>query len=224
MINVQKYREEYNDLMKKVRSLGQPESTGGMTGWPGQFLYAAVRTLKPQSGLEVGTRNGMSAAIAAGAMQKNGVGKLLTLDIVNVLNYEARPTSHDCVFTMNPKEIQDAIGIEPGTTTFLKQRSTDFMGEALWAGMKYDYILLDGSHNEDEVYAEIGFACELVTRNGIIIFDDVYPENSPLPQHKHVIRGPWAALERRKKEGFIPNYTIPNPNTTVAYILGAELC
>lgn len=222
MIDVDKYREEYQNLMRKVRSLRQPESTGGMTGWPGNFLYAAVRTLQPDTGLEIGTRNGMSAVIAAGAMEENKRGHLTTLDVVDVLNYEARPTSHDCVFTMNPKEIQEAIGIHD-RTTFIKQRSTDYMEEVL-LDRKFDYILLDGSHNEDEVYEEIAYACELVTPRGIIVFDDVYPDDAPLPQHKHVIRGPWAALERRVKEGYIPGYTIPNPRTTVAYILGADLC
>jgi predicted O-methyltransferase YrrM len=223
VINVDKYKEEYQSFMRRLRSLGQPESTGGMTGWPGQFIWSAVRTLKPLDGLEIGTRNGMSAAICTGAMEMNGRGSLTTLDVVDVLNYEARPAAPDCVFTMNPREIQKSLGISMSRCSFWKARSTEYMEQALMVGKIYDYILIDGSHKEEEVYDEIELAAHLLSRNGIVILDDVYPDDKPRGTHKKTIKGPWRALERAVQDEIIRKYEIPNPRTTVAYFTAGDL-
>lgn len=72
----QKYIEDQILRIKRGRELGTPFYYGRRIAW-----YVLIRLLKPQVVVETGTDKGLGTLLMARALQKNGKGRVLTLDI-----------------------------------------------------------------------------------------------------------------------------------------------
>lgn len=214
-IDWQKYADEYNLFMRDMRSKAKmPGRTGGMTSFPGLFIYSATRELAATSVFEIGTRNGISACTFAKAMTMNAQKSvLISCDVQNVLAGEARPVDEHNIFPLNPKEMMEALDLTTHVKTkFLHMTGAEAMIALLDRDVRFDIILIDGSHKYHDVVREIPLAKELCREGGLVILDDVYPHNEKLRSHEKVIEGPWAALMHHGQE-----FIRPNPDNSVAY-------
>lgn len=216
--DVDKYSDEYNMFMRDMRSKARmPPRTGGMTSFPGLFIYTVARQLGARKILEVGTRNGVSACTFARAMKENhGEGVLITCDIVDVRKGEGRPVDAANVFPQTPDKMVKAISAGCVDVHFLVERGASVLRQT--PDRCLDVILLDGSHKEDDVYEEIPLALDKLRDGGVLLLDDVYPDEKQLKHHHKVIPGPWRALKRLLDEGTVSDYFQPDPNYSVAWL------
>lgn len=117
----------------------------------GKFLYALVRALKPQRVLESGTSEGGSANHLLMALERNGFGSLVTVDI--------RPDSGLHIFS----EYLDRVEIVHEDITFYVQRP-DATG--------FDFIHEDAAHSAHTVHAVYGALSHLMPDGGVIVSHD----------------------------------------------------
>ena len=212
-----KYSDEHNMFMRDLRSIPIPGSTGGMTSFPGIFIYSVARILNASRILEVGTRNGISAATFCRAMHKNRVpGTLISCDVRDVEAGKAVPGAGAEPFPLVPSKMIAKIGDGSISTHFLHKKGADVL--RLVPAGSLDVILLDGSHKEDDVYEEIPLALAALRDNGVLLMDDVYPDELPLQYHAKVIPGVWRGLKRLIDDGIIEGFEVPEEGYSVAYI------
>jgi len=217
MYDHNEFADEYNMFMRELRKLKIPHSTGGITGFPGMFIYTVARKLKARKIVEVGTRNGISAATFAHAMNKTaGKGVLISIDVVDVERGKARPGVDGQKFELVPSQLIRAVGDSAIDSHFVVGKGEDVLKQV--PAKSVDIVLLDGSHKEDDVYRELPLAKAALRSGGVILLDDVYPHGAGLRCHKKVIPGPWLALQRAVEDGIIDGYVRPNPDFSIAYI------
>lgn len=134
--------------------------------------------------LEIGTYTGMTAI----AMAVAGA-RVVTVDLADV-NAEGGFWSRGSAG--RPSELAAGLDIE-----FVTSSSLDYLRDA----PSFDMAFLDGSHLEDDVYAEL-----CLVKAPLIVLHDVFPEGEDPGEH-HFIPGPWAAMKRYCKErGLSPQF------------------
>ena len=219
--DIEPYADEHNLMMRDLRSIPIPGSTGGMTNYPGLFIYSVARATEAKKILEVGTRNGISAATFCRAMNKtHGEGVLISVDVVDVEKGEARPGVNGEKFPLVPSRMIEKIGDGNIKTHFIKDRGANVLREVPPGSL--DIVLLDGSHTEKDVYEEIPLALAALKVGGVLLMDDIYPEGQSLRSHNKVIPGPWLAIKRLIDEEVIEGYVHPQPDYSVGYIEKVE--
>lgn len=200
------YVEEYGNVAAIRKRLRMPNRTGGVGGRAGLFLYQATRWMRPAKVLEVGTRAGISALTFALAMQKNDLGQLWTVDVLDVNNGQLRAPPGEPLSPVTPEEMMRHAAVDH-RVTFVLGKGSEFMKSCAMANrldnatMKFDIIFLDGSHSAQDVYAELQLCFDVLAPNGIIILDDVYPNFKLMAGRTNLTRGPWMALQRHLFEG-----------------------
>jgi predicted O-methyltransferase YrrM len=115
------------------------------------------------------------------------------------------------VFPLTPDKMIEAIGCGHIQTHFLVQSGAITLSQC--PDKSLELILLDGSHKEEDVVREVPLALKKLKSTGVLLLDDVYPNEKPLKYHEKVIPGPWRALNKLGVE-----FHRPDPNYSVAYI------
>ena len=120
----------------------------------GQFLYAFVRMVKPESVLEIGTFEGDAAIAIGNGLSDNKLGHLTTLDIKNFGQKENIHNKHldryvDCLITDG-------------------NYSTEFLNTA-----KCDLIFIDDGHSYSEALRDLCIADSICISKGYILGHDV---------------------------------------------------
>lgn len=98
------------------------------------ILYGLIRSLKPQTVVEVGTYRGFSASWMAQALKENGSGHLYCIDNFVLMDAEARPQGQ-------LEENFKAVGVYE-LITILRGDSD----KVAWPG-KVDFAYVDGCHS-----------------------------------------------------------------------------
>jgi SAM-dependent methyltransferase len=116
---------------------GYPSEPGGsMWSSEGKSIYVLIRTLKPKKILEIGNFLGRSSNHILQAIEMNGFGDVVLLDIIERLEYEK-------LHSNNFKRVIDD--------------SLNYLSNPL----QFDLIIQDGDHTHDHVKKEI----ELILKN-----------------------------------------------------------
>jgi predicted O-methyltransferase YrrM len=157
-------------------------------------IYELVRQLRPATVLEVGTWIGGSTTMLALALEKNGGGRITTVDIEDV-NRPGGPWKQ-AGLACSPRAGLALLGLGP--VTFEHSSSLAFLGGT---PERYDFVFLDGAHEADVVYQEIAAASKLLNPGGVIALHDYFPGERPLWADGVVIPGPWLAVQRLIREG-----------------------
>lgn len=98
------------------------DAHGGVdTGWPGgsifraegQFLYAAVRALRPQHIVEIGTAAGCSTTHLLAALNANGMGMLHSFDILASAGYAIPDTVSRDRWRFQATDAVEALRVAP---------------------------------------------------------------------------------------------------------------
>ncbi len=194
------------DLAKmKIERFSIPDDRGGVSKNCQEIIYNTVKSLNPETVLEIGTHIGSStAAIALGCNAE-----ILTLDIRDVnKEYAQYGMKHSPDFMLN------SIG---ANVQFVISDSITYMNNC---NLKFDFIFLDGNHDASVVYTEVPIALKLLNSNGVILLHDYYPNGRPINEKGNVIHGPYKAIQRLIQEGNELNVMPLRKKNSLALLVG----
>jgi predicted O-methyltransferase YrrM len=170
-------------------ALNITDAASGVNSGDRRAIYTLTRLAAPGTVLEIGTHIGASTVHFAAALRQTG-GRLVTVDVEDVNETWVKYGS-----MAPPAELATRVG---GRVEFLEADSLDYMHTT---GERFDLVFLDGNHDADAVYQEVPAALRLLHRGGLILLHDYFPRAAPLWSNGAVIRGPWLATERLRREG-----------------------
>lgn len=149
-----------------------------------------IQKHKIQSVLELGFRHGVSTCYIAAALDKNGGGSIVTIDLESAK--QAKPNIEELLTRIGRLE-QVSIYYEPTSYTWRLMRLLESNAEPC-----FDFCYLDGAHN----WFVDGFAFFLVDKllklNGWIIFDDLNWSYEKSPSLKNTARVKAMPEDERK--------------------------
>lgn len=124
----------------------------------GELLFRLVREFKPHNCLELGTCLGISASYQLLAIQLNKKGKLTTIEGAQELGKLAQRKLKE--FTLANFEL-------------LNGRFIDILPHILEKESQYDYVFIDGHHDEDATLKYFNMIYPKLAEKSIVIFDDI---------------------------------------------------
>ncbi len=125
----------------------------------GAFLYHLVRTMRPQTVVEIGSYYVASSEIMARALWENGTGVIHTTDPFGA---ERCPV----IISQWPEPLQKHIKFYP-------LNSMSFFEHMEAQNMKIDIAFIDGNHDYEYAYFDLLSAAKMVRPGGIIIMDNI---------------------------------------------------
>lgn len=135
------------------------------------ITYALVRSMRPQVVVEVGSAYGKSTCFIAAALQRNGKGKLYSIDPHSATKWNDGNASDDTfkIVQQRLRELRLAKFVEPMRM---------FSSQAIQSWDKpIDLVLLDGSHTYEDVKNDaLGFLPH-VKPGGLVLFHDTMWEH-----------------------------------------------
>jgi predicted O-methyltransferase YrrM len=122
------------------------------------FLARLVRELAPRSSLELGTGFGISTAFQAAALELNGSGTLLSLDIEGMTTL-AQPGL-------------DRLGLER-RAELVPGMIEDTLSTAVERAAPIDYALLDADHTEHGTLTAFDAVLPRLSAGAVVVVDDI---------------------------------------------------
>jgi predicted O-methyltransferase YrrM len=161
-----------------VVASGAGHSLGAIGYTEGVYLYALLRTVKPEVVVETGVANGFSTAFSLLALQANGTGHLHSIDLPRVVGREYEPGT----FYEGEGRAGIPSGSEPGWLipqelkerwTLILGRSQDKLPPVLERVGSVDVFMHDSEHSFDCMWFEFNAAWPALRAGGILVSDDV---------------------------------------------------
>lgn len=122
------------------------------------FLFALVRTLRPQRCLELGTALGISASYLAAAVRLNGGGSIVTVEASRARADVAR-------HVLSRLELDDVVESRLG-------RFQEVVPE-LVGGTRFGFAFVDGHHEEQATLHYFDLVEPALERPRVVVFDDI---------------------------------------------------
>lgn len=133
-------------------------------------LYVIVRILRPNIVVETGVANGVSSAYILRAMEDNGVGKLISIDLpypgVGSILPEGKQTGW-----LVPDDLRHRW-------TLILERSLDVLPGILKELGNIDVFLHDSDHSYNYMKAEMELAWPYVVEDGVLMADDAWQNSA----------------------------------------------
>ncbi|MDB5685391.1 MAG: hypothetical protein JWM75_3089 [Sphingomonas bacterium] len=139
--------------------MDDPESAGFSDIGIRNILYTEVLNTRPRRVLEIGTHIGTGAVVMGTALQRNGYGKLISLE--PQLKYKAIAEGY-----IARAGLSEMVEILP----FFSYQ--DECQQRLRAEGPFDLIFIDGAHEYEAALFDIRLAYALLRENGLIILHD----------------------------------------------------
>ena len=194
---------EWRELEPELaRTIGTANLPGGVNPGDRRAIFSLLRSLAPQSVLEIGTHVGASTIHIIAALRLNRLRdpsqapRLTTVDILDV-NDPANGPWRKLRLPHPPREMAARLGAA-SWTRFVAQPSLEYLTTS---GERFDLIFLDGDHAAKTVYREVPAALRALNPGGVILLHDFFPHLRPLWSDGSVLPGPWLATRRLQKEG-----------------------
>jgi predicted O-methyltransferase YrrM len=124
----------------------------------GCLLMRLVRVLAPRSCIELGTGFGISAAYQAAALELNGAGRLVSLDVPALAGLARRELAK--------LGLASRVEVVPGLID-------DTLAAALERAAPIDYALLDADHTEEATIAHFEAILPSLADRAVVAFDDI---------------------------------------------------
>lgn len=143
------------------------------------IIYSIVRLKKPKIIIETGVLHGMTSAFIIRALQKNGSGRLISIDLPSYP--ESGPANNDGYSAVLPK------GKEPGWIV------PDSWREGIWDlrlgdsvsvlnkiedQFSVDIFLHDSEHTYQTMWQELNWAANHLSEHGVVICDNIESNTS----------------------------------------------
>jgi predicted O-methyltransferase YrrM len=170
------------DAVKGETAEGRRYNTGRVTGRDGYeegiFLYAIVRSLQPEQLVETGVCNGVSTAFLLCALQRNGRGRLTSIDLPEVAGEEYGPDA----FWPGKGGAVIPAGKEPGWMIPAELRagwelvlgkSQDKLPVVLAQLGTIDFFMHDSEHSYECMSFEFATAYPALRAGGVLVADDI---------------------------------------------------
>jgi predicted O-methyltransferase YrrM len=194
---------EWRELEPELtRTIGAANLPGGVNPGDRRAIFSLLRSLAPQSVLEIGTHVGASTIHIIAALRLNRLRdpsqapRLTTVDILDV-NDPANGPWRELRLPHSPREMAARLGAG-SWTRFVVQPSLEYLTTS---GERFDLIFLDGDHAAKTVYREVPAALRALNPGGVVLLHDFFPHLRPLWSDGSVLPGPWLATRRLQKEG-----------------------
>jgi predicted O-methyltransferase YrrM len=193
LYDTDKFHQEWQGALEVFTQLDEMEIPCAMGIGTRRILFQAVRAMGATDILDIGTFTGTSALTFALAVGDSG--RVTTVDIRDANSGDAHWRSSGRA--RSPMDLMAMAGVKD-RVEFVMQDSVEYLRSTK---KKFDFISLDGWHEDFAVYSEIELAMTRLKPNGIIFLDDVQTPGYAPPPGFDVIPGPWQAIERRLLEG-----------------------
>lgn len=186
-------KEEWQRALEVFTRLDELEIPCAMGVGTRRILFQTARAMGATDILDIGTFTGISALTFALAVGEKG--RVTTVDIQDANSEDghwsrvARPRS--------PAELLAHAGVSD-RVEFVTQDSAEYLRHT---PKMFDFISIDGWHEDFAVYSDIELAMARLKPNGMIFLDDVQTPGYEPPPGFDVIPGPWQAIERHLMEG-----------------------
>lgn len=171
-------QEEMRDGVAVTGELGRISQIAAKPAMWCLLLLRLVRTMRPNSCIEMGTSVGLSAAYQAAALKLNGHGHLSTLEGANPLAEIAR------------KNLRQ-LGLE--TVDVVVGRFQDSLSEILERGRPVDYVFIDGHHDEQATLGYFEQILPSLASTALLVFDDIRWSDGMFSAWSHISGDPRVA-------------------------------
>lgn len=138
--------------------LGHVALTCSKSSFWSLLLFKIIRNNKPVSSLEFGTCVGISGAYQASALKLNGGGKIITMEGDPFLAQVAKGTFN---------------GFALENIDILEGRFVDTLSKLLVEKDQFDYVFIDGHHDEQATVEYFDKIYPHLTQNAVVVFDDI---------------------------------------------------
>ena len=167
---------EADDLVSPRAATGgdQPPVGNYVDTTLGKWLYCALRLTEPEVVVETGVAHGTSSWLLLNALEKNGRGRLCSIDLPNrdtrseydVTGGDGDRGGDRGVGWMVPDELRPRWRLELGSATELLPKLLDELG-------RVDVFFHDSDHSYEHMQFEFRTTYRHVAAGGLIISDDV---------------------------------------------------
>ncbi len=141
-----------------METLGELSRNASKSPFWCRFLFALVRGIAPESGIEMGSALGISAAYQAAAFHLNRRGRFATLEGAPTLADEARSNLR-------------ALGLDG--VDVVVGRFVDTLPGVLTARRPLDYVFVDGHHDGDATVEYFEMLIPHLAPRAFVVFDDI---------------------------------------------------
>ena len=122
------------------------------------LLFKLIRTIQPDSCIEMGTAVGLSAAYQAAALTLNGHGSLVSMDGAASLADIARNNFQQ----LDLESVKIVVG-----------NFQDTLADVLTARRPVDFVFIDGHHDEHATLAYFEQLFPFLSETALLVFDDI---------------------------------------------------
>ena len=148
------YADEYTKITKTLK-----RSTGGLSNKAGLVLYNTIRTKKPELVLETGVDEGYSSALILNALNRNGGGKLVSIDVRNDVGSLTK-------------------GMDINRWRLVIREPSNALKQTLDEMDNIDIFLHDSDHSYENMKFEFESIFPKLNQEGILFSDDVGDNNA----------------------------------------------
>lgn len=194
-------KSKWDEQAKRLAPFGVTAEAEGVNPGDRRAISYLIGRMRPTSVLEVGTHIGASTLHIAAAMHADGAdrgtaAKLVSVDIADVNDPVSKPwlqfgSKH------SPREMIEQLDLT-SMVEFVPSPSIEFLANT---DRKFDFVFLDGNHAAEVVYQEVPLALNALSKDGVILLHDYFPNLRPLWADGGVKPGPFLAIERLKADG-----------------------
>lgn len=174
LITIYKVSKEVVDKLKTKFSYYQLQKgeAGGNVGPKEAILFLLIRKFKPQIIVETGVAQGISSEFILSALQKNGSGKLISIDLPNrrVEGYQYRDGTLDGVHT--PADKLPGWLVSEGLRNNWDLRIGTSSSILPLIEEKIDLFFHDSEHSYENMLFELDWGYNHLNKGGIIGADD----------------------------------------------------
>lgn len=144
-------------------------------------LYVIVRALQPEIVVETGGTPGKSSAFILRAMDRNGAGKLYTIDLPPPASKSSRLQADEYVHAVRPAGAESGWIIPDALRArhrLLLGPSREQLPPLLSDLSKIDIFLHDSDHSYENMIWEFETALKAMPKSGLLLSDDVLDNSS----------------------------------------------
>ena len=148
----------------------------------GPTLYLVVRSLRPRTIVETGVAHGVSTAHILTALFANGEGVLHSMDKRSRASYPNGLDGPEIATRIHAVLVPRSMRTHPnGRWVFHDELITEATLDRLMARTgQIDVFIHDSDHSPEHVYRELKTAWRHLSPTGVLIVDDIVPDDSGL--------------------------------------------